>query len=316
VIGIVILNYNTPDDVLECVESIRKGTSVDYKIYVVDNCSTDGSYKLLQEKYENEADIVVLESDRNGGYSYGNNIGIKRACDDSCDYILISNPDIVYFDKAIDTMYDTLVRQTNVAVVGPSTPSLDQDESQLLRKVYRPQVYFFSKKPFLYLSKIFHDLKTEFDYPQDMTSTYCFEGMVRGCCFLIPSRLFSEIGFFDDNVFLYSEEWIIAKKIADRGLLCAFEPKAKALHKEATSTKQVGTGFRSFHLYLSSYYYLKYYSGCGKGYLVFTYLQNLLSYMLKSVTNQSYRKLLHSFVVSQTELFLGKKRKIGYNSMM
>ena len=315
-IGIVILNYNTPNDVLECVESIKKSTTVDYKIYIVDNCSTDGSYKLLLENYEGDTGVKVLTSDCNGGYSYGNNIGIKCACNDSCDYILISNPDIVYFDKSIDIMYDTLTQNADVAVVGPSTPSLDQNESQLLRKVYRPRVFFFSKKPFLYLSKIFHELKTEYDYPQDLKSAYCFEGMVRGCCFLISSKLFSELGFFDDNVFLYSEEWIIAKKIADRGLLCAFEPRAKALHKEATSTKMVGTGFQSFHLYLSSYYYLKYYSGCGKVYLLFAYLQNIVSYSLKSITNESYRKLLHPFVISQTELFLGKKRKIGYNSMM
>ena len=310
-IGIVILNYNTAEDVVECVQSIRKTTNCQYRIYVVDNRSTDGSMEILQTNFHDQADVVLLEADFNGGYSYGNNIGIKRAFDDGCDYILISNPDVIYYENSIDILYNDLVSNRNLGVVGPSTPSLDQDESQLLRKVYTPKVYLFSKKPFRSFSKVFKSLKTEYPYPENTEEMpYLFRGMVRGCSFLISSELMRNIGLFDDNVFLYSEEWILAKKIADKNLMCGYDRRAKALHKEATSTSQSGTGFQSYHLYLSSFYYLKNYTDCKKSALYFFYMQNIVNYTVKSLRNRSYSKLLGRFCKTQTDLLLGKSNKI------
>ena len=313
-LGIIILNYNTSDDVIESVKSINSSTHIPYSIYIVDNNSTDDSYEKLSLCFRDEKGIKVIPSDYNGGYSYGNNVGIKCAVEDGCDYLLISNPDVIYYDKSIDIMMESIQKSKRIGAIGPSTPSLDQDESQLLRKVYTPKVYFFSKKPFLYLSKVFKSLRTEYNYPKKPSRRpYLFKGMVRGCSFIISSELFKQIGFFDDNVFLYSEEWIIAKKITDKGYYCAFQSNAKALHKEATSTKQVGTGFQSFHLYLSSFYYLKKYSGCSGLYLLFAFLQNIISYSMKAVMNSSYRKLYRKFIASQFQLFLGKKEKIRYD---
>ena len=306
-IGIIILNYNTAEDVMECVNSIHKTTKANYKIYVVDNKSTDGSVETLREKLRKDPLVELLVTDYNGGYSFGNNIGIKKAINDGAQYILISNPDVVYYDGAIDIMLADLISDSEIGVIGPSTPSLDQEESQLLRKVYTPSVYVFSKKPFLYLSKVFKGLKTEFAYPKDNSvMPYKFKGMVRGCSFLISSELFQSIGLFDDNVFLYSEEWIIAKKLSDLGLFCAYDTRAKALHKEATSTSQAGTGFQSYHLYLSAFYYLKEYTNCNKATLTAFYCQNMINYAIKSLRNDSYRALIGKFAKTQTKLFLGK----------
>ena len=313
-LGIIILNYNTFEDVLETIKSIKESTNVSYKIYVVDNCSSDGSYDKLYQHYIDDNEVKVINTNYNGGYSYGNNVGIKEACKDRCDYLLISNPDVVYYDKSIDTMLESLKSNNKIGVIGPSTPSLDQEESQLLRKVYTPKVYFFSKKPFLYLARVFKSLRTEYDYPSPKRKKpFLFKGMVRGCCFIISKDLFKKMAFFDDNIFLYSEEWIIAKKLSDKGYYCAYEPNSKALHKEATSTKQVGTGFQSFHLYLSSFYYMKRYTRCSILYLFFMFVQNIVSYTIKAVMDRSYRKLYKKFLKAQTLLFFGKRTKIRYD---
>ncbi len=306
-VGIIILNFNTFDDTCECIKSIRETTHISYKIYVVDNVSSDGSYKNLIDKFDGETDVTILKSDRNGGYSYGNNIGARVAISDGCDYILISNPDVIYFDRAIDLLAEAISKNSKIGVVGPSTPSLDQSESQLLRKVFTPKLYFFSKKPFKLLSKFFKSLQTEIPYPQNQDEIYLFNGMVRGCCFMISTNLFNEIGLFDDNVFLYSEEWIIAKKIYEKGLMCAFIKNAKALHKEATSTKKLGTGFQTFHLYLSAFYYLKHYTSASNLYLKFVCVQNKINFFIKSLFDKSYKQLFIKFKISQNNLSDGKK---------
>lgn len=310
-IGVIIVNYNTPEDTLDCIESIKQTCGLPYTVYIVDNVSTDQSFQLLSERFNQDSCVKVMLSDRNGGYSYGNNIGIKQAIDDGCDYILISNPDIIYEQGTIEKLYKDLQDNKKIAVVGPSTPSLDQNESQLLRKVYTPGVYLFSKKPFLYLSKVFKGLRTEYPYPT--TGDDCpwlFRGMVRGCCYMMPSEVLSAIDLLDDHVFLYSEEWILAKKLADRGLLCGFDYSVKALHKEATSTRKQGTGFQSYHLYLSAYYYLDRYCHSKRPVLFFFYLQNIGSFTLKSILRPDYRKLYRKFVTTQTELFTGKRDRI------
>ena len=160
---------------------------------------------------------------------------------------------------------------------------------------------------------MFHGLKTEYDYPDEGNQKpFLFKGMVRGCCFLISSKLFIEIGLFDDNVFLYSEEWIIAKKIVDKGYFCAYEGRVKALHKEATSTGQNGTAFQSYHLYLSSFYYLQEYCKCNSIQRFLFCAQNLISYTVKAFHNMDYRRLYKKFVKTQMEMYHKRRIKIGY----
>lgn len=312
-IGIVILNYNTTCETVDCVESIVNTCKIENKIYIVDNNSTDNSFQRLQDRFINENNIEILQSDKNGGYSYGNNIGIKKAIQDGCNYILISNPDVIFYDNTIDILYKDITSDCRIGVVGPSTPSLDQQESQLIRKVYTPGLYLCSKKPFRYLSQVFHGLKTEYDYPpENYVYPFLFRGMVSGCCFLISSKLFLDIGLFDDNIFLYSEEWIIAKKITEKGFYCAYDKEARALHKEATSTKKIGTAFQSYHLYLSAFYYLQEYCKCHFCTMLFFYLQNLTNYTIKSIIYSDYRKLYKKFVKTQSEMLLKKRKRIDF----
>lgn len=308
-IGIIILNYNTAQDVLECVGSIKANTHMEYRIYVVDNCSTDDSEKILRRNFSEEKCVELIISKENNGYSYGNNLGIKQAIQDGCEYILVSNPDVIYYHNAIDEMYKAIKENPEIGAIGPSCKSLDQDESQLLRKVYTPAIYFFSKKPFRVFRKLFPKLKSEYNYEDAHGDVFLFHGMVRGCCFMIHKDVFSQIGFFDDNVFLYCEEWILAKKLLDIGLMCGFCKKSLVLHKEATSTKKKGTGFQSYHLYLSALYYMKFYSDCGILFLLFCYFQNIGSYILRAVFRKEYRQLVVSFLRANTLILMGQKRK-------
>ena len=84
----VILNYNDADTTIEAVERIRDFCTIDHVI-VVDNASTDDSaarigsflYGLEEERPEDaeEQRYMLVISDKNGGYGYGNNIGVRYA---------------------------------------------------------------------------------------------------------------------------------------------------------------------------------------------------------------------------------------------
>ena len=76
-IGIVILNFKTWEKTVECVDSIYKTYRESKRIVVVDNHSPNDSYTRLSAIYDNEEykDVTVIKTERNGGFSYGNNYG-------------------------------------------------------------------------------------------------------------------------------------------------------------------------------------------------------------------------------------------------
>lgn len=302
-LGIIILNYNTYSDTVACVKSIEETTSCDYLIYIIDGCSADDSAGKLKNMYKSNKRIKVIQSDINGGFSYGNNIGIREACLDNCTYLLISNPDVEYYDNAIDSMLFNIENNSDIGVIGPSTKSLDQDESQLFRKPYTKEIYNFSKKPLRYIRRYFPWLQSEYcSIIKDETNIFKFRGMVRGCCFMFSTDLVKKMGLLDDHVFLYSEEWILAKKLDSQGLKCACDFNSRILHKEATSTEQRGSSFQTFHLYLSAYYYLKEYLEIGKIGLLYYLIANIFSYSIHSMCSSEYRQKLIPFAKANWKL--------------
>ena len=88
-ISIVILNYNAEKFLDECLSSIYKTEKVNFEIILVDNASTDKSYRKFTEKFP---EIKLIENEKNLGYCGGNNIGIKEA---SGEFIVILNPDTI-----------------------------------------------------------------------------------------------------------------------------------------------------------------------------------------------------------------------------
>ena len=90
-IGVVILNYNSSEDTLGCLEALREAHGGERRVWVVDNASADGSEAAIVPRLrEGEA---WLETGGNLGYAGGNNAGIREALAWGADYVLILNPD-------------------------------------------------------------------------------------------------------------------------------------------------------------------------------------------------------------------------------
>ena len=74
-VAMIVVNYNASQDVTSNIEKARRYDSID-RIVIVDNKSSrEDELKYLKE-LENEK-VIVIESDKNGGYAYGNNFGIN-----------------------------------------------------------------------------------------------------------------------------------------------------------------------------------------------------------------------------------------------
>ena len=75
--AIIIVNFNDEDETISYVEKINKYKVLN-RIIVVDNKSTTiGAFNKLQELEKIDKKITVIETEKNGGYSYGNNFGVR-----------------------------------------------------------------------------------------------------------------------------------------------------------------------------------------------------------------------------------------------
>src|SRR3989344_6254934 len=103
-LSIVILNYNSKDFALRCVNSIKKYykdnvADKKYEIFVVDNASSDGSKQI----FEKIKDITFIPNNQNLGFSKGNNTAVKKT---NGRYVLFLNPDTIVYKDTLSKMVD------------------------------------------------------------------------------------------------------------------------------------------------------------------------------------------------------------------
>lgn len=133
-LGIAIINYNQPQKTIDCVNSIFKTVKSDYKIYLLDNNSTDNSYEILYSEYKNQSRVDFFKSNINTGYANGNNLCIEKAKKDGCEYILISNNDIIFDENTVDTLLER-IKTTDCLAIAPALKSPNGAHQQNIKKV-------------------------------------------------------------------------------------------------------------------------------------------------------------------------------------
>ena len=119
-ISYVILHYKNLNDTIKCIESLLRTTNNDSNLIVVDNGSGDGSGEKLKKKYQDMPQIKVLLLENNVGFSKGNNAGyiyVKKNYDS--DFIVVTNNDVVFYQKNFEETIKKIYAQSQFYVLGP-----------------------------------------------------------------------------------------------------------------------------------------------------------------------------------------------------
>ena len=207
--GIVILNYNDAGSTQKLVDSII-GYSLIGHIAVVDNCSTDGSLKLLGEKYSDNKKVSVISSGKNGGYSYGNNFGARYLIDQyAAEVIFIANPDVLFDESLIESIIQCFKANPGYGVL---TGVMMRPDGNVDPAPYR-KLYSYAHDLgdcFLTVRRLVYEKRT---YKVDYTVPLMDVEVVQGSFFAITAKAFEQIDGLDESIFLYYEELILAKKL-------------------------------------------------------------------------------------------------------
>lgn len=282
-IGIIILNYNTPRETDNCITSIRENTKSVYRIYLVDNKSSDECRNDLVDRYSKSDDVKLILSDSNLGYSGGNNLGTVEAIKDGAERLLIVNSDVV-FNNDVATILESCIKK-DVAIAGPQVRRSDETNGQLMMHTYSFKYAVADRQPFAWLAS---HLGIRNAYISAGDKDLIFDGMVSGCCFMADSAITEEGKLFDDNTFLYSEERIMGLRLKKRHLKVEYCPEAKIHHLEGKSTGG-GNPFADYHRYASDYYCLVKYGNLNTLQKGIIKSLRLFNFKIKSLKDKSYR---------------------------
>lgn len=125
-VSIVIVTYNNLDLTKECLLSMEKYNNYNNcEIIIVDNMSQqDDTRKYLQEYEQSHENVKVILNDINGGFSYGNNIGIKEAMG---DFIVLLNNDTYMTPNWIEKLILHFYSDEKIGMVGPRTNNIGNE---------------------------------------------------------------------------------------------------------------------------------------------------------------------------------------------
>ena len=115
-VAVVIINYNTAQFTLECIQSVQEKTSpeIDYEIVVVDNASEVEDYELLQKGFPQDSHISLHRSEVNTGFGGGNSYGTQFA---NAPYFLFLNNDTLLLNDCLSLLKNYMDHHPNVKIV-------------------------------------------------------------------------------------------------------------------------------------------------------------------------------------------------------
>ena len=212
----IVLNYNDAGTTINLVDELCRfsGEKFDYHVTVVDNCSPDNSLTVLSERYNNNSLVDVIESDYNGGYSYGNNFGARYAIKHYHPvFLAIANPDIEIDEETVFRLLETFEEDESLCECAPVMRDLKGNYriASLKLPEFKDDLKacFTEKKSRLRILDNFRYLNGN----QNMIITE----FLPGSFFIIRANVFEQVGMFDEGVFLFCEERILGYRIKLHG---------------------------------------------------------------------------------------------------
>jgi len=211
-LSVIILNHNSGDLLLDCLNSIfADPPPFSFEVVIPDNASSDLSLERARQAWGDR--IRILENGANRGFAWGNNRGIDAA---RGSYLCLLNPDTVVRPGALIALVDFLDRHPCAGFVGPKVLGPDGVPQPSAKRSI--PTLFDAVSHALFLSRIFPKSRrfgryetTYFDddQPQQVEAS-------DGCCMMVRRSVIDQIGKLDEGYFIYCEDvdWFLRAKWA------------------------------------------------------------------------------------------------------
>jgi N-acetylglucosaminyl-diphospho-decaprenol L-rhamnosyltransferase len=236
-VAVVIVTYKSAELAIESLASIqseRETQKLKIRVVLVDNAS--GDLPQIEQAVERNgwsSWVTLVLASKNGGFAYGNNLGIRKAYDGRRpNYIHLLNPDTQVRPRAIAALVEFLESNPQVGIAGSSFETEDGKDW--------PLAFRF---PTL-LSEIEHGMQlglvtrclSSWTVARSMNSIAQPTDWISGASMMIRPTVFRAVGGLDENFFLYFEETEFCHRARRAGFSTWYVPESRVMHVIGKST--------------------------------------------------------------------------------
>ena len=230
-VAVVVVSYNTREDLGACLRSLASTAENSLEVVVVDNAIEDGSAAVARAE---RAVALVIESPENVGFAAGANRGWRKT---KAPFVLFLNSDAEVHPETIDALVAVLEARPDVGIVGPRplgadgriqvstgpplTPLAEWSQRRLVVGVRegRPEA--------LRVAEARHSREHE-------------PFWVSGSCLLVRRSALEHVSGFDEDFFLYEEDVDLCARVRAAGWRVVFTPSATVRHRLGRSMEKAG----------------------------------------------------------------------------
>ena len=237
-VGIVIVSYKSAALTVDCLRSVAvEGATSPLRLrcVVIDNASGDEpvvAEAIAANGWQDWARVVVAP--RNGGFAYGNNLGLKELEQDGrVDFVHLLNPDTVLRAGAVDALVDFLAARPKAGIAGGIFENGDGSEWAI---AFRFPTVLSEIEQGVKLG-IVSRLLARSRVPMNMGAASAAVDWVSGASMMIKREVFDRIGGLDETFFLYFEETEFCHRAKRAGFEVWYVPTSRVVHIAGQSTK-------------------------------------------------------------------------------
>lgn len=263
ILSIVILNYNTRDLTVNCINSLLKvKRELNFEIILSDNGSVDDSVEAVGAIKDENRDITlkIVENKANLGFAKGNNAA-RSTC--SGDYILFLNSDTLMNTKTLKESVEYLKLNPNVGAMTVKTILPDGKYDRDARRSFPTP--WIALTHFSGLDKLFPKSKLFSQYWYGYVSPEIEQeiDVLQGAYFLSPKKVLDQVDWFSEEYFLDGEDIDLSWKIKHKGYKVMYYPKVSFIHLKKQTKKKVNsvfslTGVESMAIFYKKFLWDKY----------------------------------------------------------
>mgnify|MGYP005854379367 CR=1 FL=1 len=232
-LSVIIVNYRCAEATIEAVSSVLSTAgALRIEVFVVDNDSGDDSVEVIRQAHPT---ITVIAAGHNGGYAWGNNVGIAGA---RGRHILVLNPDTVVHEGALEQAVAYLDAHPDVGVLGARVEDETGEVQQTrFRHPRLRHLFWRALLPYrlIWNSRVFGDQR----YASLSFGEFSDVEAVVGCFMMVPRAVIAVAGAMDDRFFMYSEETEWCWRIRKAGYSVRYHPEIRITHAGGVATGPV-----------------------------------------------------------------------------
>lgn len=216
-LSIIIVNYNTPALVIDCLDSVYTHTTkINFEVIVVDNHSQDNSRQWILEKFPQ---VRWIQMDYNAGFARANNEGIRIAAG---DMVLLLNSDTICDAPAIEKCVLQFANDEYVACGvqlknADGSPQISGNyfvRGGLNNLLILPYTGAFVK----WMAGLFHVSKPHILDAKDVVEV----DWINGAFLMVKKDVIVKAGLLDEDFFLYAEEAEWCSRLRKHGKCCIY----------------------------------------------------------------------------------------------